>query len=138
MMATRIYSSVNMKTHQGLNKKVLGARKAKKGLGFKLEVVKDSGSLWRNQRVEQVVKMLCKKTRLLNVLVTRLLASGRKISPIVVELLFIVGGESAAQALSEIHARTECPTVIFDPLAPKLDRWQSKVLAFITASEDLA
>ena len=56
----------------------------------------------------------------------------------VVELLKIVGGESAAQALNEIHARTECPTVSFDPVAPKLDRWQSKVLAYITASEDLA
>ena len=83
-----------------------GARKAKKGLGFKLEVVKDLGALWRNQKVEQVVKMLCKKTRLLNVLVTRLLMSGRRISPMVVELLNIVGGESAAQALSEVHART--------------------------------
>ena len=85
-----------MKTHQGLNKKVLGARKAKKGLGFKLEVVKDLGTLWRNQKVEQVVKMLCKKTRLLNVLVTRLLMSGRRISPMVVDILNIVGGENAA------------------------------------------
>ena len=56
----------------------------------------------------------------------------------VVELLKIVGGESAAQALNEIHTRTECPSVSFDLLAPKLDRWQSKALAFITASEDLA
>ena len=101
-------------------------------------MVKDSGALWRNQKVEQVVKMLCKKTRLLNVMVTRLLISGRRISPMVVELLKIVGGESAAQALNEIHARTECPTVSFDPVAPKLDRWQSKVFAYITASEDLA
>ena len=85
-------------------------------------MVKDSGALWRNQKVKQVVKMLCKKTRLLNVLVTRLLVSGRRISPMVVELLKIVGGESAAQALNEIHARTECPTVSFDPVAPKLDR----------------
>ena len=84
-----------MKAHQGLNKKVLGARKAKKGLGYKLEEVKDSGTLWRNQKVEQVVRMLSKKTRLLNVLVTRLLISGRRISPMVVELLNIVGGESA-------------------------------------------
>ena len=37
-------------------------------MGFKLEVVKDSGALWRNQKVEQVVKMLGKKTRLLDVL----------------------------------------------------------------------
>ena len=105
-----------MKAHQGLNKKVLGARKAKKGLGYKLEEVKDSGTLWRNQKIEQVMRMLSKKTRLLNVLVTRLLMSGRRISPMVVELLNIVGGESAAQALSEIHARTECPTVSFDPV----------------------
>ena len=84
------------------------------------------------------MKMSGKKTRLLNVLVTRLLISGRRISPMVVELLKIVGGESAAQALNEIHARTECPTVSFDPVAPKLDRWQSKVFAYITASEDLA
>ena len=80
-MATLIYSSFNMKTHQGLNKKVLGARKAKKGLGYKLEEVKDSGTMWRNQKIEQVVKMLNKKTRLLSMLVTRLLASGRKVSP---------------------------------------------------------
>ena len=49
----------------------------------------------------------------------------------VVELLNIVGGESAAQALSEIHARTECPTVSSDPVAPNLDHWQSKVLSYI-------
>ena len=84
----------------------MGTRKVKKGLGFKLEVVKDSGALWRNKKVEQVVKMLCKKTKLLNVLVTRLLRDGRRISPIVVELLYIVGGDSAAQALSEVHTRT--------------------------------
>ena len=92
-----------------------------------MEEVKDSGTLWRNQKIEQVVRMLSKKTRLLSVLVTRLLASGRKVSPMVMELLNIVGGESAAQALSEIHARTECPTMSFGPEVPKLDRWQNKV-----------
>ena len=116
----------------------MGTRKVKKGLGFKLEVVKDSGALWRNKKVEEVVKMLCEKTKLLNRLVTRLLRDGRRISPIVVELLYIVGGDSSAQALSEVHARTECPVVSFDPVAPNLDRWQSKVLAYVTASEDLA
>ena len=128
-----------MKTHQGRsNRKALGTRKVKKGLGFKLEVVKDSGALWRNKKVEEVVKMLCEKTKLLNKLVTRLLRDGRRISPIVVELLCIVGGDSSAQALSEVHARTEFPVVSFDPEAPNLDRWQSKVLAYVTASEDLA
>ena len=90
-------------------------------MGYKLEEVKDSGTMWRNQKIEQVVRMLSKKTRLLSVLVTRLLASGRKVSPMVMELLNIVGGESAAQALGEVHARTERPTVSFDPVAPKLD-----------------
>ena len=121
-----------------MDRKVLGTRRARKGLGSRLEAVKDSGAVWRNQKVEQVVKMSGKKTRLLNVLVTRLLINGRRISPMVVELLNIVGGESAAQALSEIHARTECPTVSSDPVAPNLDHWQSKVLSYITASEDLA
>ena len=116
----------------------MGTRKVKRGLGFKLEVVKDSGALWRNKKVEEVVKMLCEKTKLLNRLVTRLLRDGRRISPIVVELLYIVGGDSSAQALSEVHARTECPVVSFDPVAPNLDRWQSKVLAYITSIEDLA
>ena len=128
-----------MKTHQGRsNRKVLGTRKTRRGLGFKLEVVKDSGALWRNKKVEQVVKMLGKKTRLLDVQVTRLLIGGRRISPIVVGLLNIVGGESAAQALSEIHSRTECPSVSSDPVAPNLDHWQNKVLSYIAASEDLA
>ena len=116
----------------------MGTRKVKKGLGFKLEVVKNFGALWRNKKVEEVVKMLCEKTKLLNKLVTRLLRDGRRISPIVVELLCIVGGDSSAQALSEVHARTEFPVVSFDPKAPNLDRWQSKVLAYMTASEDLA
>ena len=82
--------------------------------------------------------MLGKKTRLLDVQVTRLLIGGRRISPIVVGLLNIVDGESAAQALSEIHSRTECPSVSSDPVAPNLDHWQNKVLSYIAASEDLA
>ena len=111
-----------MKTHQGRsNRKVLGTRRARKGLGSRLEAVKDSGAVWRNQKVEQVVKMSGKKTRLLNVLVTRLLINGRRISPMVVELLNIVGGESAAQTLSQIHARTECPSVSSGPVDPNSD-----------------
>ena len=128
----------NMRTHQSrLDRKVLGTRRARKGLGSRLEAVKDSGAVWRNQKVEQVVKMSGKKTRLLNVLVTRLLINGRRISPMVVELLNIVGGESAAQTLSQIHARTECLSVSSGPVAPNLDPWQSKLLSCIAASEDL-
>ena len=55
----------------------------------------------------------------------------------VVELLNIVGGESAAQTLSQIHARTECPSASSGPVAPNLDPWQSKLLPYIAASEDL-
>ena len=116
----------------------MGARKVKKSLGFKLEVVKNPGALWRNKKVKEVVAMLSEKTKLLNRLVTRLLRDGRRISPLVVELLCIVGGDSSAEALSEVHARTEFPVVSFDPKAPNLDRWQSKVLAYVTASGDLA
>ena len=36
----------------------MGARKVKKSLGFKLEVVKNLGALWRNKKVEEVVAML--------------------------------------------------------------------------------
>ena len=116
----------------------MGARKVKKSLGFKLEVVKNPGALWRNKKVEEVVAMLSEKTKLLNRLVTRLLRDGRRISPLVVELLCIVGGDSSAEALSEVHARTEFPVISFDPKAPNLNRWQNKVLAYVTASEDLA
>ena len=110
----------------------------KKSLGFKLEVVKNPGTLWRNKKVEEVVAMLSEKTKLLNRLVTRLLRDGRRISPLVVELLCIVGGDSSAEALSVVHARTEFPVINFDPKAPNLSHWQMKVLAYVTASEDLA
>ena len=90
-----------MKIHQGRsNRKALGTRKVKKGLGFKLEVVKNPGALWRNKKVEEVVAILCEKTKLLNKLVTCLLRDGRRINPLVVELLCIVGGDSSAEALS--------------------------------------
>ena len=103
----------------------------KKRLGFKLEVVKNPGILWKNKKVEEVVAMLSEKTKLLGRLVTRLLRDGRKISPLVIELLSIVGGDNSAEALSVVHARTESPVVSFDPKAPKLSFWQMKVLAHV-------
>ena len=53
-------------------------------------------------------------------------------------MLSIVGGDSSAEALSVVHARTESPVISFDPKAPNLSRWQMKVLAYVTASEVLA
>ena len=49
-----------------------------------------------------------------------------------------MGGDSSAEALSVVHARTESPAISFDPKAPNLSRWQMKVLAYVTASEDMA
>ena len=67
--------------------------------------------------------MLSEKTKLLGSLVTRLLRDGRRISPLVIELLSIVGGDSSAEALSVVHARTEFPVISFDPKPPNLSRW---------------
>ena len=137
MQDTHICSSViwhfNMKTpvKQGRSGgKALGARKMKKRLGFKLQIV--------DSPVEEIVAMLSAKTKLLGKLVVRLLKDNRKISPLVIELLSIVGGDASAEALSMVHARTESPVVSYDPKAPNLSYWQMKVQAHVDESEDMA
>ena len=65
-------------------RKVLGVRKMKKRLGFKLQVVENPGILWKNKKVEEIVAMLSEKTKLLGKLLVRLLRDNRKISPLVI------------------------------------------------------
>ena len=130
MQDTHICSSViwqiNMKTQVKPDRsggRALGARKMKKRLGFKLQMVDNPGVLWKNKKVEEIVAMLSAKTKLLGKLVVRLLRDNRKISPLVMELLSIVGGNTSAEALSVVHARTESPVVSFDPKVPHLSYW---------------